>query len=160
MSEIITGWRVTSPKYAATPEEVLSGEGARLYGGRWNSKGTAVVYLGNSLAQASMEQLVHLGRADVMRSYVKMSVSFDEKLMTHIDLDDLPDDWADETMASSVQAVGDAWVKNEDSVILQVPSAAVRGEYNYLYNPSHPDAGKVTPGDITPFTFDPRLGKA
>lgn len=117
---------------------MMSGEGAYLNGGRWNSKGTAMVYLGNSLAQASMELLVHIGRPAVLNAYVKLEVFFDEALLDHIDREDLPDDWASPTMASAVQTVGDTWVKTQSSVILQVPSAVVNGEFNFLVNPLHP----------------------
>lgn len=137
----------------------MSGEGAFLFGGRWNSKGLRVVYLGTSLAQASMELLIHLGRADILRTYHKMEVRFDVSLVQHIDLGDLPDDWASPSMAPSVQAVGDAWVEEAGSLILQVPSAAIHGEYNYLFNPRHPDAVKAKYGQITAFQYDPRLAK-
>lgn len=137
----------------------MSGEGAYLHGGRWNNKGVRIVYLGTSIAQASMELLVHLGRADVLKTYLKMEVSFDESYMQHIDIDDLPEDWAEPTMAPSVQAVGDSWVKDKTSLILQVPSAAVQGEYNYLINPLHDDFQHLKFGQITPFNYDPRLLK-
>lgn len=137
----------------------MSGEGAFLFGGRWNSKGVRVVYLGTSLAQSSLELLIHLGRADILRTYHKMEVAFDEALVQHIDLEDLPGDWASPSMASSVQVVGDAWVEEAGSLVLQVPSAAIRGEYNYLFNPRHPDAVKAKYGPITAFRYDPRLVK-
>jgi RES domain-containing protein len=156
---MLSGWRVAAPAYASTQQEMMSGEGAYLHGGRWNSKGVRVVYLGSSLAQASLELLVHLGRAAVLNSYLKMEVSFDESLMQYIDLEDLPDDWAEPTMASSVQAVGDSWVSAHSSLILQVPSAAVRGEYNYLCNPQHTDFKNLTFSPITSFNYDPRLIK-
>lgn len=156
---IVSGWRVAAPAFASTQQEMMSGEGAYLHGGRWNRKGTRVVYLGSSLAQASLELLVHLGRAFVLNTYLKMEVSFDESLMQYIDVEDLPEDWAEPTMAPSVQAVGDAWVEARSSLILQVPSAAVRGEYNYLVNPLHTDFKKLTFGPITTFNYDPRLIK-
>lgn len=156
---ILSGWRVAQPEFASTPQEMMCGEGTYLHGGRWNSKGTRVVYLGNSLAQASLELLVHLGRASVLNTYLKMEVSFDESLMQYIDIADLPEDWTEPTMASSVQAVGDHWVEAQSSLILQVPSAAVRGEYNYLVNPLHTDFKDLIFSPITAFNYDPRLIK-
>ena len=138
---------------------MMSGEGAYLYGGRWNNKGVRVVYLGTSLAQASMELLVHLSRANILDTYRKMDVFFDDSLIDHIALDDLPNNWAEPSMAPSVQNVGDTWVENQSSLVLQVPSASVLGEYNFLINPQHPDMKKVTFGSITPFNYDPRLIK-
>lgn len=154
-----SGWRLVDPEYAASIQEIFSGEGSFLYGGRWNSKGVRIVYLGSSLAQAAMELLAHLSHAEVLRTYRKVEVSFDENLMQHIDLADLPEDWAEPTMASSVQAVGDAWAEEQSSLVLQVPSAAVAGEYNYLLNPAHPDIDKATFSDVMPFNYDPRLLK-
>ncbi len=156
---MISGWRIASPKFSSTPEEMMSGEGAYLFGGRWNSKGVRAVYLGTSLAQASIELLVHLGRADVLSTCVKMEVLFDDTLIQHIALDDLPEDWAEPSMASSVQKVGDAWIGDQSSLILQVPSAAIPGEYNFLFNPIHPDSDKATFSAITPFNYDSRLLK-
>lgn len=157
---MLSGWRVASSEFASTSKEMMSGEGAYLYGGRWNSKGVRMVYLGSSLAQAAMEMLVHLSRSDVLKKfYVNMEIQFDESMVQHILLSDLPSNWMDLTMESSVQEVGDQWVANKSSLILQVPSAAVPGEYNYLFNPSHQDADKATFGPITPFTYDSRLLK-
>lgn len=156
---MLSGWRIAAPEFAATANEMMSGEGAFLFGGRWNSKGMQVVYLGSSLAQASMELLVHLGRAEVLQQYCKMEVLFDEAQVLHIALEDLPADWAEPTMTAAVQAVGDAWVADQGSLILQVPSAVVVGEYNYLFNPLHPDSGNTSFGAITPFDFDHRILK-
>jgi RES domain-containing protein len=156
---ILQGWRIASPEYSKNHDQMLSGEGAFLHGGRWNSKGSRVVYLGTSLAQASMELLVHLGRADILKLFSVSILSFDEQLIEHIDINDLPEDWKEPSMAPDVQAVGDKWVETASSVILQVPSAAVDGEYNFLLNPKHPDMSKITQGAITPYQFDSRLVK-
>lgn len=157
---MLSGWRIAAPRHARTPEEMLSGEGAYRYGGRWNSKGTRIVYLGSSKAQSAMELLVHLDKACVLDRYHSLQVDFPEELVNHIDLDDLPDNWSTPSMASSVMAVGDDWVRDQDSVILRVPSAAIIGETNYLFNPEHPDAGEITVGAIELFAFDPRIVKA
>ncbi|MFT5084551.1 MAG: RES domain-containing protein [Lentisphaeria bacterium] len=154
------GWRLAQPDNAKTTRQMMDGEGAYLYSGRWNSKGTRMAYLGTSLAQAAMELFVNLGRTDVLNTYHKITVSFDESLMTHIDIHDLPSNWSEPSMASSVQAVGDDWVARNTSLVLQVPSAAVIGEYNYLFNPLHPDADQATYSGIAPFTYDPRMLKS
>jgi len=153
------GWRICVPEYASEPDVMLSGDGSYLYGGRWSSRGVRVVYLGTSLAQAGMELLVHLGRADVLNTYMKMPVTFPGEVVEHIDPEDLPDDWMEASMAPSVQAIGDEWVASQESVILQVPSVAVPGEFNYLLNPAHSDMSELNTGDITAFKFDGRLLK-
>ena len=68
---MITAWRLAAPEYAQTAEQLMSGEGARRYGGRWNSVGRATVYLGESLALAGMELLVHLKAERVLETYRK-----------------------------------------------------------------------------------------
>ena len=150
------GWRLAAPEFARTAEDMLSGEGARLYGGRWNNPGRAAVYLGDSLALAGMELLVHLGEADVLRTYRKMPVYIPEDTVMHIDPGDLPPDW--ETGSRTLtRAIGDQWLAAEPSAVLQVPSAVVSGESNFIVNPNHPDIGAITPGPISDFRFDARL---
>ena len=48
-------WRLVTPRFART---AFSGEGARLYGGRWNRKGVPMVYTAGSLSLAVLEMLV------------------------------------------------------------------------------------------------------
>lgn len=156
---MLTGWRLASPEYASTADEMMSGEGAFLYGGRWNSRGVRVVYLGSSLAQAAMELLIHLGRSDILKTLYKMELSFSDDLVQYIALVDLSEDWRKPSMVSSVQSVGDTWATNKSSLIIQVPSASVPGEYNYLFNPLHPDASKATLSAVTEFSYDHRLLK-
>lgn len=153
----LSGWRLAAPEFARTEQQMLSGEGAYLFGGRWNSKGVRVIYLGTSLAQAALELLVHIDRYEILQTYHKLQVSFDRALATHIDIADLPADWAEPGMASSVRQVGDRWVAERTSVILQVPSAAIAGEYNFLLNPAHPDVEKLELSPISRFQFDQRL---
>ena len=154
---LLSGWRIADPAFSQSTSQMMSGEGAFLAGGRWNSKGTRVIYLGSSLAQAAMELLVHLGTPQILNAFLKMEVRFDASLVQSIDLADLPENWLTPSMASSVQAVGDEWVESQSSLILQVPSAAVLGEYNYLFNPVHSDASKAEFSPITPFNYDSRL---
>lgn len=156
---ILSGWRIAHPDFARTPEQMLSGEGAYLYGGRWNSRGVSMVYLGTSLAQAAMELLVHLDRHEVLEAYHKVQVSFEDALVSHIRIEDLPENWASPSMASPVRQVGDRWVEEQVSVILQVPSASIPGEYNFLLNPAHPDVDKLQVGPVSTFSYDPRLQK-
>lgn len=156
---MLSGWRIASSNYSSAAEEMMSGEGAFLYGGRWNSKGVSVIYLGTSLAQAAMELLVHLGRADILSGYKKMEVFFLESMLQHISIEDLPGNWAHPSMASLVEDVGDEWVVEQSSLVLQVPSAAVAGEYNFLVNPQHPHFAKIVYSEIMPFSYDHRLLK-
>ena len=156
---MLTGWRLAAPEFAATAEGMMSGEGARLFGGRWNSPGVRAVYLGDSLALASMELLVHLGDLDVLRTYRKLPVTIPEELVMHIDPVALPVGW--ETSPHTVtRVVGDQWLADGQSAVLQVPSAVITVECNFVVNPHHPDVGTIGIGPVSDFRFDPRLGRA
>ncbi len=157
---MISGWRIASPAFSKTPDQMLSGEGARLYGGRWSSPGTRMVYLGSNLSVAAMELLVHLDNAEVLNSYRKLEVSFPEECLAMLDIDSLPEGWDDaSTMSPVCQATGDDWVADNTTLALKVPSITVKGDWNYLINPAHPDFEALEVGEITPFNYDPRLAR-
>ena len=153
---MITGWRISSSVFS-NKEDMISGEGAFLYGGRWNSPGGRVIYLGSSIAQAAMELLVHLGRADVLKTYCKMPISFKESFLEQVDINDLPEDWMDNSLTPPTQAIGDSWLRRKESVVLKVPSVAVNGEFNYLINVEHPDFSRLAFGEVETFSYDQRL---
>lgn len=135
---------------------MMSGEGARLFGGRWNSPGLAAVYLGDSIALAAMELLVHLGNIDVLRTYRKMPVYIPESLVMHIDATALPRQW-EYGPRRTTRTIGDRWLRGGDSAVLQVPSAVVPGESNYLVNPNHADFSAIEAGPVSDFRYDRRL---
>lgn len=74
----ITAWRIYKRKHSST---AFSGEGARLHGGRFNSKGVAVVYTSATVSLASLEMLVHLQSSEIMGAYAVRSVTFDDGLV-------------------------------------------------------------------------------
>ena len=135
----------------------MSGEGARRYGGRWNSPGRAAVYLGDSLALAAMELLVRLKAEDVLTDYRKMPVFLPEQLIAHIDEDELPPGWAKPTPHAVTRAIGDRWIDSGESAVLQVPSETVRGESNFIVNPEHDDFDDIETGLASDFRYDARL---
>ena len=155
---MITAWRLAAPEFVDSAQQLLSGEGARLYGGRWNSPGTAAVYLGDSLALASIELLVHLRSVDVLAAYRKMPVFIPESLVMQVDAALLPVDWAESKGRRQTRAIGDDWLRAGESAVLQTPSAVVAGETNFILNPAHADIGAIKAGAITEFRFDARLG--
>jgi len=146
-------WRLTKTKHLAT---AWDGEGARRTGGRWNSVGTAVVYTSGSLSLALTETLVHLP-AGVLPAYTAIPIEFDDSLVTVLKAKDVPTGWTRDPPPPSTQARGDAWVASARSAVLRVPSVVVPVEFNYVFNPSHPDFARARIGTPTPFPFDPRL---
>ena len=116
----------------------MSGEGARRYGGRWNSIGRPVVYLGDSLALAGMELLVHLRAGRILEAYRKMPVFIPERLVMHLSEHQLPPEWAQPSLHPVTQEFGDRWIDHALSAVLQVPSAVVRGETTSSSIPTTP----------------------
>ncbi len=138
-------------------DAAFDGEGARLYGGRWNSPGTRMVYTAQSQALAILEVLVHLEKAGVLPSYSLCAAHFAEDLVEALDPEALPDNWRSYPSPFELRAIGDAWVAEQTSAVLQVPSVIVDDESNYLINPAHPDFSSITIGVPRPFDFDVRL---
>jgi RES domain-containing protein len=149
-----TSWRIVKSRHAGS---AFDGEGARLYGGRWNSPGTRMVYTSGSVSLAVLEVLVHLQEASLISSYSLISARFDDALVERLERSRLPDGWRSYPAPSELQRIGDEWVRSQSSAILEVPSAVVERESNYLLNPSHPDFSSVLIGEPEPFTFDERL---
>lgn len=146
-------WRIVKEKHAPT---AFDGEGAWRYGGRWNSRGTRVVYTSATLSLAALESLVHLN-PPVAFKYLAIPIEFDEDLVERIDIAGLPADWTEEPPPPSAAEIGDQWVKESRSAVLEVPSVIIHAEPNYLVNPAHPDFKQIRFGKSEPFAFDPRL---
>lgn len=146
-------WRILKEKHAA---KAFSGEGARLFGGRWNSRGVPLVYTSSTKSLAALETLVHLN-PPVLFDYVAIRIEFDEALIETVPPKSLPADWRVEPPPPSSKAVGDRWVREGRSAVLALPSVIIPAELNYLLNPAHPDFRKISIGKPEPFAFDPRL---
>ncbi|MBI4461222.1 MAG: RES domain-containing protein [Acidobacteria bacterium] len=151
---ILTVWRIIKRKHAKT---AFTGEGARLYGGRWNSPGIAVIYTAQSQSLAALEMLVHLDSSELLDQYVIFGVDVEESLITGIEASKLPRDWRAEPPPAEVKAIGDEWVAAGSSAVLRVPSVLVAGESNFLINPRHRDFSKPRIAEPVSFRFDPRL---
>lgn len=150
------GWRLVKTKHLAT---AWDGEGARRYGGRWNSVGTAVVYVSETLSLALAEVLVHLP-GGVLPAFTAIPVELDESLVTVLAPRDLPADWNRTPPAASTQTIGDTWVASAASAALRVPSVIVPPESNYVLNPGHAEFGSLRIGAPLPFPFDARLRRS
>jgi RES domain-containing protein len=150
----ITGWRIVKRKYAAI---AFDGEGARLYGGRWNSPGVAVVYCSDSIPLALLEILLHAGRESLLPKYVLFRAEWEEKIMVDFLLKSLPRDWRRFPPPPSCQKAGDEWVRQKRSAVLRVPSTIHDDVYNYILNPAHTDFGKIRIGKREEIRLDERL---
>src|SRR5579863_2956900 len=153
---MVTAWRIVKRKHARS---AFSGEGARLYGGRWNQPGVSLVYAAESQSLAALEIVVHLDSPELLEKYIMFEVGIDASLITRIDLRQLPRNWRAAPPPLKVQKIGDVWAAARTSAVLQVPSATLPAEYNFLLNPAHPDFSKLRVGKPSPFLFDPRWKK-
>lgn len=139
--------RLCKAAYAA-----LDGEGARLWGGRWNAPGRPMVYTAASPGLAVLEVLVHL---DLPAALIP-----DDMVMLAIDV---PDDLARHRIetapdgSDACRNAGDAFLRAGDALALYVRSIVVPQEWNLLLNPRHPDMTRVTTVATDPFALDPRL---
>jgi len=154
---MIVVWRLCKKRHAAS---AFSGQGARLYGGRWNHPGTPVVYCSATLSLATLELCVHLDPSDFPDDLVAIQAQIPEATMIEpIAAASLPHDWRGEPGPPQLRDLGDRWVASRRAAVLAVPSAVVPAELNYVVNPAHPDASRIAIGDPEPFTLDPRLRK-
>lgn len=149
-----TGWRIVKTGRAAT---AFDGEGARLHGGRWNSPGSPVVYTAESVALAALELLVHLQSSKILSAYSTIAAHFDKRLINSVNTAELPNHWRSYPALIELQQIGNDWVAEQRSAVLEVPSAIVPNEHNYLINPLHSDFSSIHIDAATPFEFDTRL---
>ena len=146
-------WRLLSPRFSAS---AFSGEGARLYGGRWNRKGVPMVYTAGSQALAVLEILV---QDEPLRArYCMIPATLPGNLkIERVNADQLPAGWRAPGMQEQLQAVGSDWAKRRSSAVLAVPSAVIPAETNFLLNPLHPSFARIEIGAPQDFITDRRL---
>jgi len=151
---MITAWRIVHPMYA---DDAFTGEGPRRRGGRWSPSGVAVVYVASSVALATLEIIVHNQRALRLPEYVLFSCSFPEALVESIDRARLPKNWRDYPAPAELQQIGAEWLLKRSSAVLEVPSAVIEEEVNYVLNPELEDFRSIHIGAARPFHVDARL---
>jgi RES domain-containing protein len=152
-------WRIASdtPDYTA---DDLSGKGAEITGGRWNRKGTPMVYASSTQSLACLETVVHLGGASPLplnRYLVQIRIPISIwKVRTRFRIDDHVG-WDAQPAGKVSLDWGTAWSSGKASLVAVVPSVVVPDELNILINPTHPDISKVHAGKIRKWTYDPRI---
>lgn len=136
----------------------LTGIGARIFGGRWNHKGSSIIYASESRALATVEFLVHVPLSLVPTDLALATLQIpDEITPSEILVSDLPANWHDYPAPSKLAELGSNWVARSESLLLRVPSAVVEHEFNILINPMHLDMKHVFISQTESFEFDKRL---
>ncbi len=147
-------YRLTKSKYSRD----LSGKGAEIGGGRWNSKGTSMLYTSQSIALATTEIAVHVPLGILPKGYVVITFEIaDQTITEELQESKLPSDWKSIPHSHSTQMIGDAFIISKKTLILKLPSVVVQGDFNYLINPDHLDINTVSIVTIQQYEFDGRL---
>jgi len=147
-------WRICKARFAG---EAFSGEGARRFGGRWNSRGVPMVYCSSSLALAVIELFVHLEPNLQPDDLVSIEARLPEgEPARKLRLDELPPDWWTDDF-EPLRTIGDGWIREKNSLALLAPSAALRTEWNVLVNPLHPAIAEIKVEEPQAFHFDARM---
>lgn len=148
-------WRITRAAHQS-----LDGEGARLFGGRWNSEGRPAVYTSTSLSLAAIEYLVHVEPLLAPSDLVAMEIEVPDAagIGAEVTPEQFPaGDWREYPAPDWEAELGDLWLEDGTFLWLAVPSAVVPREYNVLINPLHPRMKAVRVVSTHPFSFDSRL---
>jgi RES domain-containing protein len=156
---LIQAWRLIKKKHLS---DALSGEGARLGGGRWNHVGIPVAYASETLSLAVLELFIHFTRRDITISKSLLAIPIlipDSINAIEVPLQDLAPGWNSSPPPDFTRDIGTEWVRSGASAVLRVPSAIVPEEPNFVINVKHPDFSSITVGDPRPFTLDDRAWK-
>ncbi len=134
----------------------LSGTGSKLYGGRWNMVGFHAIYSTENISLAILEILVHIKTYRRPLDYHLLTISVPDSIKpVTISADKLKKNWKDDLSYS--QFMGSEFLKEQQSLVLKVPSAIVEQENNIILNPKHSDASKIKIVSTQLFEFDKRL---
>ena len=147
----------------------MTGQGAYLFGGRWNSPGRHAVYLSGTLTLAMLEVLVHIDDTEAFleKSHIYHSVNFGEADVSVLEAASLPQGWNARPETRASQQVGDEFLERAEHLVLALPSVITPSGLrydplymNYLLNPKHPEVSGVELGRIKELDWDVRLAEA
>lgn len=144
-------YRIGSRRYPAN-----DGAGSAKFGGRWNHKGTPIIYAAESRALCALEILAN--NRELANDYIAVPIEIpDDMPHTIMSIEDLPQGWNSPEHSNQTRDVGAAWVTAQKTAVLVVPSAVLPRERNYLLNPRHPEFKRIVFHEAEAFYFDERL---
>lgn len=147
-------YRLTKEQY----KNDLSGKGAEKAGGRWNSKGVAMLYTSASRALCTAEIAVHTPLGVVPKDYHLVTIEYPDSVpVSTVEINDLPIGWRSFPFPHVTQEMGDRFINEGNFLVMRVPSAVIQGDYNYLINPFHPLFAQVNIITTEAYGFDERL---
>lgn len=146
-------YRVGRTKYAND----LDGEGARLFGGRWNHKLTPCIYTSESRALALLEYTANVNIDDIPRALSITAFEIDPAYMLALPIGALPGDWKSAPAPATTRDFGTSLLRKADYGILKIPSTIMEDEFNYLLNPQFRKAVAYSIVSVRDFIYDVRL---
>ncbi len=144
-------YRLATSKYAND----LSGEGASIFGGRWNPVGNKALYCSQNISLSILEILARANKTINPPDYQLIFIEFPDNKITTIQLSQLKSGWKQHI--EYTQWIGEEFLKDNKFLIMQVPSAIVEREYNYILNPLHTEYKRVKIINTEPLDLDKRL---
>ncbi len=146
-------WRIVKEKHR---QNALTGDGARRFGGRWNTPGQAIIYSAGTLSGALLEILAHSNR-QLLSHYLVYRLEFPQEIISEVNIADLPKDWRSSPPPPELGKIGDRWCRENRSAVLRVPNAIAPLEVNFLVNPAHADFSLIEIQGPIDFAADDRL---
>ena len=146
-------YKVGRTKYASD----LHGEGARLFGGRWNNKMVGCLYTSENRALALLEYTVNVNIDDIPRSLSITAIEIPDRPIRILNEADLPVDWKQSPAPSSTKDFGSKFLLAAAEPVIRIPSTVIPYEFNYLLNPLHPESKKFKIIDTSDFIYDVRI---
>ena len=146
-------YRLAKAKFAKD----LKGEGARLYGGRWNHPGVPCIYTSASRALALLEYTVNININDIPRALSMVTINIPDDDIKIITKARLPGNWMDKPVPEETKNFGSALFKASGQLVIQIPSVVIPDEFNYLLNPLHKRAKEFKVVEVEDFVYDVRI---
>lgn len=141
----------------------LTGEGSRLFGGRWNHKLTPCIYTSESRALALLEYTVNIDIEDIPRALSLTTFEIPSSCIHLITEAELPGNWKSFPAPSSTKDFGTRLLKSSaerTKGVLKISSTIISAEYNYILNPRHRDSKLFKIVDLQDFVYDIRIKHA
>lgn len=147
-------YRIAHPRYSGD----LSGEGARLYGGRWNPKGLACLYTSDHPALALLELAVHHTAQNLPESMVLMEIEVpNPMLFNFVDEADLNPNWKTSNGQLETETIGTNWLLDKEKPMLKVPSVLCPFAWNWLINPDLVSSNQLKIVSVIDIIMDGRI---
>lgn len=147
-------YRITGKKHATD----ITGSGAAMYGGRWNKKGTPVLYTSENKEIALLETIVHIPQAFIPSLDI-LTIEIPNDSIQEIKIKDLSKNWANYPAPSILAEIVEKWIESTSSIALKVPSCIIYSSSNFILNCRHPEYNKIKIINHQVFHFDSRLRK-